>query len=290
MFPEYYESTIDLPFNHRCLKESFTFQAPEDDPGGSGYWLFIRGGRMLVGQDGQLPQTLEITDEQTPLYIGQWQGKPCRALQLSRSQPQPDGLVEHDLMADDPQLTLALLSLGALGQQLLRWQANSAFCSVCGGDCHWFGDGWGRQCQSCQRQHFPHIHPCVIVLIRRGDELLLVRKANWVPGRYGLVAGFVDSGECLEETVMREVREETGLEVSNIRYVGSQAWPFPSQIMAGFVADCVGGELDVSDDELEEARWFNVKHLPKMPPRRSLGRYLIDYGVESIVAKGGKEA
>ena len=161
----------------------------------------------------------------------------------------------------------------------MRWQKNSAYCANCGGSCDWNGDGWGRRCDSCQRHHFPHIHPCVIVLIRRGDELLLVRKANWVPGRYSLVAGFVDSGECLEDAVRREVREETGVEVDNIRYIGSQGWPFPSQIMAGFVADYVGGEVKIQLSELEDGGWFHVDHLPRLPSRRSIARYLIDtYG------------
>ncbi|MCD6526565.1 MAG: NAD(+) diphosphatase [Desulfuromonas sp.] len=281
MFPQHYDSPIDLPFNRRSLEERLLFRAPHEDPGGDGCWLIMRGGRLLVDSNGLLPTTLTVSEGPGPLYVGLWDGQPCRAVTLSRSQPLPDGLQEHDLLAADPRLTLDLLSLGALGQQLLRWQKNSLFCSVCGGQMHWCGEGWGRQCDSCRRQHYPHIHPCVIVLIRRGDELLLVRKESWVPGRYGLVAGFVDPGECLEEAVVREVMEETGIQVNNIRYVGSQSWPFPSQIMAGFVADYVGGEVVIEEDELEDARWFNVNQLPQLPLRRSIARYLIDrYGID----------
>jgi NAD+ diphosphatase len=115
------------------------------------------------------------------------------------------------------------------------------------------------------------------VLVRRNDEFLLVRKAVWPEGRYGLVAGFVDFGESLEECVVREVREETGLEVTNIRYVGSQNWPFPSQLMAGFVADYAGGEVCVGEDELEDARWFCIGNLPAtLPGKRSIARWIID--------------
>lgn len=107
--------------------------------------------------------------------------------------------------------------------------------------------------------------------------MLLTRKANWVAGRYGLVAGFVEPGECLEETVVREVMEETGIVVKNIRYVGSQSWPFPSQIMTGFVADYAGGEIQVDMTELEDARWFSRDELPLLPARRSIARFLLDH-------------
>jgi NAD+ diphosphatase len=116
----------------------------------------------------------------------------------------------------------------------------------------------------------------VIVLVRRPGELLLTRKSVWPPGRYSLVAGFIDVGECLEEAVAREVLEETGVRVRNIRYAGSQCWPFPSQLMAGFIADYAGGDVVVEEKELEDARWFPLNALPQLPPRRSIARYLID--------------
>jgi NAD+ diphosphatase len=106
--------------------------------------------------------------------------------------------------------------------------------------------------------------------------LLLARKAGWPEGRYGLVAGFLDFGENLEEAVVREVREETGVEVCGARYLGSQCWPFPSQLMAGFTAEYVSGEVCVDTLELEDARWFSVESLPNLPPKRSIARYLID--------------
>lgn len=105
----------------------------------------------------------------------------------------------------------------------------------------------------------------------------MTRKAEWPEGRYSLVAGFLDLGECLEEAVAREVAEETGVQIENIRYIGSQSWPFPSQLMTGFVADYVGGEIVIEEAELEDVRWFPVDDLPKLPPKRSISRYLIDH-------------
>ena len=114
------------------------------------------------------------------------------------------------------------------------------------------------------------------MLVRRGNELLLTRKAEWVSGRYSLVAGFLDFGESLEECAIREVREETSIEVCNVRYVGSQNWPFPAQLMAGFVADYVSGDICVDLHELEDARWFPSDALPLLPASRSIARWIID--------------
>jgi NAD+ diphosphatase len=106
--------------------------------------------------------------------------------------------------------------------------------------------------------------------------VLLTRKAEWPPGRYSLVAGFLDFGESLEECAIREVREETGIGIKNVRYVGSQNWPFPAQLMAGFVADYASGGIKVDPDELEDARWFHVDALPSLPTKRSIARHIID--------------
>lgn len=280
MYPEFYESTLYLPFNAQCLNGEFEFLTPDRDETikTDDVWLVLYAGCLLVDEvTRSLPaQRLELA-HCSPLFIGLWQGNACRVVTLPSSAPLPAGLVAVDLMADDPGISLALLSLGALGQQLVRWQKSSQHCSACGGSMSYLTGEWGRECQSCQRQHYPHIHPCIIVLITRGDEVLLARAAHWVPGRYGLVAGFVEPGECLEETVVREVKEETGLEIKNIRYVGSQAWPFPSQIMAGFVAEYAGGELQVDTTELEDARWFSRQALPQLPSKRSIARFLLDH-------------
>lgn len=135
---------------------------------------------------------------------------------------------------------------------------------------------WGKECQACNNHHFPRIHPCVIGLIIKGDEILLARKAEWTDGRYSLVAGFVEFGECLEEAMARETAEETNIQIKNIRYIGSQSWPFPSQLMCGFVADYAGGEIELRDKELADAQWSKLDQLPTLPPKRSIARHLID--------------
>ncbi|WP_432823145.1 NAD(+) diphosphatase [Trichloromonas sp.] len=276
-YPDFYPSPQHLPFNHESIKHLFQPQFAEDDPGGEGVWLLVRGSELLVRElelpDGDLPGGLS---GESAVYIGRWQGRPCRVLPVSRQLPVPAGLTAEHLQSAEPKLSLELLSLGALGAQVLHWEKNSRCCSRCGGRMERIAQESGKTCLACGALHFPHIHPCVIVLVRRGDEVLLVRKAEWADGRYGLVAGFLDRGECLEEAVAREVLEETGIRVQNIRYVGSQSWPFPSQLMAGFVADYAGGEIVVEEKELEDARWFAVTEMPTLPPKRSIARYLID--------------
>jgi NAD+ diphosphatase len=278
--PDSFPSPLHLPFNGACLQGKFSLAAPDRDPGGAGFWLHLRGTELVVAEylrlpEGELPAGF-LAGPSDPLFIGNWEGRPCRALILPKDYPLPAGFTAESLLATEPALSIELLTLGGVAGQILHWERGSRFCSRCGGGMARLGSEWGKKCRGCGYDHYPHIHPCVIVLVRRGGEVLLTRKAVWPSGRYSLVAGFLDFGECLEEAVVREVLEETGVQVSNIRYVGSQSWPFPSQLMAGFVADYAGGEVFVEEKELEDARWFPVTALPLLPPKRSIARYLLD--------------
>jgi NAD+ diphosphatase len=282
-FPSHYLSTVNLPFNSTCLAGRFIPQPPDADREGEGYWLLIMAGELLLRADaGGLspPQgaTLPagIVTATPPLHVGLWDGLPCRIAPVSRAVPLPDGWVRERFSAAVPRLSIELVSLDALAHQILRWEKSSRYCGSCGGTLSRIAGGWGKGCPTCQALRYPAMQPCVIVLIHRPGELLLVRKAEWPLGRYGLVAGFVDLGEALEETLLREVREETGITVKNIRYIGSQAWPFPSQLMAGFSAEYAGGDLCVDCHELEDARWFSLDDLPELPPPRSIARYLLN--------------
>ncbi len=241
----------------------------------------------MEGDDGfQLPQGCcpVLTGETAPLYIGQWKQRPCRMLAVPKEADLAPQLQEKRLREDDPAVPSELLSLGGVGHMIQHWENVSLYCGNCGATMIRISGGWGKECPDCGAQHFPRIHPCVIGLIVRGDEVLLARRPGAPDGRYGLVAGFVDFNECLEEAMARETLEETGLEITNIRYVGSQSWPFPSQLMCGFVADYAGGKVELRDGELDDARWFRLDQLPNIPPRRSIARYLIDHAAEYLTA------
>jgi NAD+ diphosphatase len=168
-----------------------------------------------------------------------------------------------------------LLTIGGMAMQLLYWESTSGHCPRCGAPTARLEGEWGKRCGVCRYEHYPHLHPAVIVLVRDGDRVLLARKAIWAPGRYALVAGFVDNGESLEGCVAREVKEEVGVDVKDVQYVGSQNWPFPSQIMIGFVATYAGGDITIDREELEDARWFPADAMPVGPARHSIAGWII---------------
>lgn len=159
--------------------------------------------------------------------------------------------------------------------ELHHWDDSSRFCPACGAATVRASEIMKR-CPDCGREIFPQVSPAVIVLVRRGEEALLVHARNFSRPFFGLVAGFVETGENLEECVAREVREETGLEIGNVRYFGSQAWPFPSQLMVGFTADYVSGEVRFADGELTAGGFFAKDNLPLIPGLPSIARRLID--------------
>ncbi|GFO60398.1 NADH pyrophosphatase [Geomonas silvestris] len=271
-----FPDAVHLPFNGEIIKKRFTQRKPgELDETAAGFWVFLQGDALILADGalyrGDLPAT--FTMQGTPLLFGEWDGEPVRLMTVA-----PDQLLTPEFQAvPSADLPYGLMTLYGLARQILYWERMSRHCSKCGASMKRIRLTWGKRCTGCGHEHFPHIHPCVIVLIRRGEKFLLARKPEWPQGRYSLVAGFLDFGESLEECVDREVFEETGLKVANLRYVGSQNWPFPSQMMAGFVADYASGEITVDGDELEDAQWFSPDRMPdSLPPERSIARWIID--------------
>jgi NAD+ diphosphatase len=199
-------------------------------------------------------------------------------LALPKDAPLPPGYhAETVVPMRGTKLPDDLLTLGGMASQLVWWESTSSFCPRCGGPTTRISGEWGKKCGACAYEHYPHLHPCTITLVRdsKRGRVLLARKAEWAPGRYALVAGFVDNGESLEGCVRREVKEEVGVEVGEIQYVGSQNWPFPSQLMCGFVAEYAGGDVVVDTTELEDARWFPANELPIRPSRHSIAGFII---------------
>ena len=161
-------------------------------------------------------------------------------------------------------------------RELLYWDQNTRFCGVCGAPMRMDTD-ISKKCTHCGKEVWPQLATAVIVLIHRGpDEVLLVHARNFRTDFYGLVAGFVETGETLEEAVHREVREETGIKITNLRYFGSQPWPYPCGLMVGFHADYVEGEIHLQRSELSKGAWFTKDNLPQIPEKLSIARKLID--------------
>lgn len=272
-----------LPFNRAALGDALHLEAPDSRPVADvGAWLVFQGDDLLLrpGDSPTLPETLptaRLTFEVAPVRIGTWLGRDLLAARLPVNAPAPAGLVPENAGIRRSRLDDRLLSLAGLARQILHWRDRSRVCPACGGTPRGIVGTYGVRCTVCGREYFPRIHPAIIVLVRRDDEFLLVRKAYWPRGQYGLVAGYVEFAESLEECVIREVMEETGLVVAEPRYLCSQNWPFPSQLMAGFAARYVSGDIRVDTTELETAAWFSRDRLPPaLSPPSSTARYLID--------------
>ena len=164
-------------------------------------------------------------------------------------------------------------------QEILYWDQNTRYCGVCGAPMKMHTD-ISKRCTECGKEVWPQLATAIIVLVHRGDEVLLVHAKNFRSNFFGLVAGFVETGETLEEAVHREVMEETGLTIDNIRYFGSQPWPYPCGLMVGFEADYVSGEIKLQQEELAAGAWFTKDNLPTIPEKLSIARKLIDYWLE----------
>ena len=276
-----------LPFNRDCLKSTFEPAKRGAVEGArDGRWLIMQDQALVVATDGHelalptgaRPSGFEAASA-APLCLGHHDGVACWVLELPKGEPLPSGFhAETVVPMRGTKLPDELLTLGGMAMQALWWQSTSGHCPRCGTPTTRIEGEWGKKCPSCRYEHYPHLHPATITLVRDSARrrVLLARKAEWAPGRYALVAGFVDNGECLEGCVRREVKEEVGVDVGEIRYVGSQNWPFPSQLMCGFVAEYAGGDVVVDRDELQDARWFPCDELPNRPSRHSIAGFILE--------------
>ncbi|WP_070962688.1 NAD(+) diphosphatase [Vibrio sonorensis] len=156
------------------------------------------------------------------------------------------------------------------------------FCPQCGGRTRLNHNQLAMQCGDCRTLHYPRIFPCIIVAVRKENKILLAQHPRHKNGMYTIIAGFTEVGETLEQCVAREVKEETGIEVDNIRYFGSQPWAFPSSLMMGFLADYKNGEVKPDYSELSDANWFSIDQLPDLAPKGTIARELIEYTVSQI--------
>ncbi len=190
-----------------------------------------------------------------------------------------------DLRSVGPVMDRTESAILAYAKGIMYWHERHKFCGVCGSETEIFEAGHLRKCQNsaCATPHFPRTDPAVIMLVSKDDRALLGRKAEWMEGMYSTLAGFVEPGESLEHAVAREVMEEAGVEITNIRYHSSQPWPFPASLMLGFYADALTEDFSQNDEELEDLRWFTRQELAdggagiaRRPRSDSIARRLID--------------
>lgn len=259
---------------------------------GPALWFAFQGAQILILRDdtgARLPLAHDPRDiGMTPkrsLYLGTLGEQHCYACELDEGSAAPAGLQWSGLRAlfgaiDDSQFAIAGRAF-----QIVDWDRSHQFCGRCGTPTQVKNNERARECPSCKQVHYPRIAPAIMALVRRGRELLLARSPHFAPGMYSALAGFVEPGETLEQTLAREVREEVGIEVTNVRYFASQPWPFPHSLMIAFNADYAGGEIVPAPDEIEAADWFTLDRLPpQLPGKISISRRLIDAALSDLAA------
>jgi NAD+ diphosphatase len=240
---------------------------------------------LLVRSDGERAALLEYADLaamgadfEAGHYLGRLDDLDCYALALDEVLEAPPETTFEGLRALYERLPDAYFSIAGRAVQILLWDQTHRFCGRCGQPTVNAPAERAKLCPQCGLLSFPRLSPAVIMLVQRGEEFLLARNKAFAGGIFSVLAGFVEPGESLEETVAREVKEEVGLDVVDIRYFGSQPWPFPSSLMIGFTATYAGGEIRVQEDEIAEAAWFRRRgELPNLPGKLSIARRLIDW-------------
>ena len=260
--------------------------APDADhaAGDTAWWFVFRGGDVLIraGRESaevipRLGSLAELAIEPIRTsFLGHLAGEHVYAAELPLDLPVPDDHALRGLRALYGLVDDQLFALAGRAAQILEWERNHQYCGRCGTATEPAPGERAKRCPACGLLSFPRLSPAVIVLVEREDEVLLARHTRSTDGMYALLAGFVEPGESIEEAVCREIQEETGIDVDRLAYFGSQPWPFPHQLMIGFTAQYAGGEIAIDGVEIADARWFSAQAMPKVPPRLSIARRLID--------------
>ena len=215
------------------------------------------------------------------LFIGKLDGQSCFAIELYELQDHLESVHLRNYLNDDYET----FSRASRGLQLVDWDRNHQFCGACGVQTERGDKEWVRFCPDCDHRVYPRLSPSVIMAIRKGDTILLAQRPQATSDYFTVLAGFVEPGESAEHAVRREVWEEAQLEITNLRYFESQPWPFPGQLLFGFLADYQSGELVPDERELLNAGWFDYRNLPDHPRMNTIAGRLIAQTVAEIEAE-----
>ena len=252
--------------------------------GDAWYFVFSKGEIICRTEGGALsPVTGDDfrwfdMEVQSRHFLGHYLNRPCFAVAANGAPAQgfsPMGL--RNLLGRTDQ---SIFYLAGRAQQVIEWHETHRFCGRCGTEMADHDQDRAKQCPSCGLINYPRLSPSIIVLVTKGDEMLLARNAAWPNGMYSTLAGFVEPGESIEQTVHREVFEEVGLRVDNLTYFGSQSWPFPNSLMLGFHAEYAGGDIVCQEGEIADAQWFKTDQLPQIPPKTAISGWLIQEFIE----------
>ena len=268
---------------------------PLSGTGERGSWFIFRKHKLMIMESGAgvevpfISSPGELGVKTRPeRYMGTLDGRPCYYAEAEDDRC-PEGAAYRGLRYLYGRLEESDHKLAMRAIHLVEWEKNEQYCGRCGGEKTMKQGVNARECRRCGHVTFPRISPAVIVLVERDGMALLARATRFTENMYSVLAGFVEPGETLEETVAREIEEEVGITVRNVRYFGSQPWPFPDSLMIGFTAEYAGGEIRVDDSEIETAAWFRPEGMPAIPGRISIARQLIDWFLEKEQGEEGGE-
>jgi NAD+ diphosphatase len=245
------------------------------------YAFAFRDAMLLVGGPVDAPvipdfATLtELASVPAVHYLGDLGATACVAVPLAEDAAEPAGWRFAGLRSLFFKLPEPLLAIAARAFQIVEWDRAHRYCGRCGTPTRDKAGERAKECPACGYTAYPRVTPAMMVLVTRGRELLLARSPRFPPGMYSALAGFVEPGETIEDCIHREVREEVGIEITNIRYFASQSWAFPHSLMIAYTAEYAGGELTPDESEIAEARWFAWDAVPDLPPSISISRHLI---------------
>ncbi len=267
--------------NH-AKKIEFICEPPKAIPHDAWCFIFYNDLIFLVPEEEQFrfatpKDNIELINTLPDIYfLGEYLNKYCYVGEIPKEawKRYEQNLFPLRLMFE--KLGQTKFEIACKTKQLLRWYKQSKFCGACGQQLFHSDKERAKICASCELTIYPEMSPAIIVLVKDHDRILLARSPHFNPGMYSILAGFVEPGESLEEAVIREVHEEVGIQVKNIRYVGSQSWPFPNSLMLGFVADYASGEIVIDGVEIEDAAWFTREELPLLPNTSSIARTMIE--------------
>ena len=255
------------------------------------HWFLFQGSQILVRREQERawvpllanPHELGLEPVRTQ-YLGTLAGRHCYSGECVLDVAAPEGHVWSGLRALFGSFDDATFAIAGRAVQIMDWDRSHQYCGRCGTPTLVKSGERARVCPNCGQVHYPRIAPAVMALVQRGDRLLLARSPHFVPGMYSALAGFVEPGESLEHCLVREVKEEVGVKVANLRYFSSQSWPFPHSLMIAFNCDWVEGEITPDPGEIEAAGWFDLDNLPVLPNKISVARRLIDSTIATMRA------
>ncbi|MCB0005239.1 MAG: NAD(+) diphosphatase [Anaerolineales bacterium] len=257
---------------------------PDQEEGTVGLWFIFRGYQILVFEKNELfalPQVIALSEiglqSLRSFYLGSLDGQPCFVAELDDLVEAPAGMQFRNLRSLYSAFPEKLFWIAGRAQHFLDWDRYHQYCGRCGTPTVRARNDWNKQCPKCELSHYPRLSPAIIVLVERGDEILLARANRYQGAMYSVLAGFVEPGESLEDTLHREIFEEVGIKVKNVRYFGSQPWPFPNSLMVGFTCEYESGELVLQEEEIADAQWFTADNMPEIPPGISISRRLINW-------------